>query len=73
MKKLFGAFALILLATASDANAQGAWCVFYDASTYNCGFSTYQQCRATAHGAGGFCRPNPFEAPRVHQRRTRQY
>jgi Protein of unknown function (DUF3551) len=70
MKGLIGACALMLLAGVTDARAQGAWCVFYDASTYNCGFSTYQQCLATSRGSGGYCRPNPFEAPR-EQRRSR--
>ncbi len=36
------------------------WCVFYDSSTYNCGFNSYAQCMATAQGGQGFCRPNPF-------------
>lgn len=45
------------------------WCVFYDSSTYNCGFTSYQQCMATAQGGQGFCRPNPFEDTRGQQRR----
>jgi hypothetical protein len=48
------------------------WCVFYDSSTYNCGFTTYEQCMATAQGGQGFCRPNPFESTRGQQRRTRR-
>jgi len=39
------------------------WCLDYsgdDSFTTNCGFSTYQQCRATASGAGGFCYENPW-------------
>ena len=45
------------------------WCVFYDSSTYNCGFTSYQQCMATAQGGQGFCRPNPFADSRKRQRR----
>jgi hypothetical protein len=55
-----------------DAQAESqryAWCVFYDPSTYNCGFTTYQQCMETARGSGGICRPNSFEAPRPQQKR----
>ncbi len=50
-----------------------AWCVFYDSSTYNCGFTSYEQCMQTARGNGGFCRPNPFAEPRGQQRRSRPY
>ena len=41
----------------------GAWCLFDDPYTYNCGFATVQQCRATASGAGGQCQPNPSGPP----------
>ena len=63
MRKLFltGAIAAALLISAyTDAEA-GAWCAWYDFSTYNCGFRTYQQCLMTISGAGGLCRPNSFE------------
>jgi len=65
MSKLIGGFALLFLVagTGSGANA-GSWCAFYDASTYNCGFNSYQQCLETVRGAGGYCRPNPFEGDR---------
>ena len=43
--------------------ASGAWCLFDDPYTYNCGFATLQQCRATASGAGGQCQPNPSGPP----------
>jgi hypothetical protein len=60
-----------ILAAANAAQAQarfggersGAWCLFDDPYTYNCGFATLQQCRATASGAGGFCQPNPSGPP----------
>jgi hypothetical protein len=27
-------------------------------NAYNCGFATYEQCRATISGIGGFCERN---------------
>jgi len=56
---------LVLLAlagislTSADADA-GAWCASYRRGVSNCGYSSYEQCRATVLGLGGFCRPNPF-------------
>ena len=56
---------LVLLAlagislTSTDADA-GAWCASYRRGVSNCGYSSYEQCRATVLGLGGFCRPNPF-------------
>ena len=38
-------------------------CVYYNrdaGGATNCGFSTYQQCLATATGAGASCGPNPM-------------
>lgn len=64
---------LSILALATAAHAQqpfrfggahsGAWCLFDDPWTYNCGFATLQQCYATASGAGGLCQPNPSGPP----------
>ena len=63
-------YALAMLAVASatafatPASAQGQnsqWCADYgrDSAT-NCGFSTYEQCRATIAGFhAGTCYPNP--------------
>jgi Protein of unknown function (DUF3551) len=45
--------------TSTDADA-GAWCASYRRGVSNCGYSSYEQCRATVLGLGGFCRPNPF-------------
>ncbi|HVZ50607.1 MAG TPA: DUF3551 domain-containing protein [Pseudolabrys sp.] len=39
------------------------WCAQYGLSTdlgTNCGFVTYEQCRAAVSGAGGTCQPNQF-------------
>jgi len=62
MKKLVGGAALVFLVGGTGSGAQAApWCAFYDPSTYNCGFHTFEQCLATVRGAGGWCRPNFFE------------
>jgi len=50
----------------------GAWCLFYDPYTYDCGFATLQQCLATSSGAGGACQPNPSGPPPRTQRRERR-
>jgi hypothetical protein len=62
MKKLVGGATLLFLVGGTGSDAQAApWCAFYDASTYNCGFHSFEQCLATVRGAGGWCRPNFFE------------
>jgi hypothetical protein len=79
----FAILAGVLAITTGGAHAQG-WCVYYDAYTYTCGFTSYGQCMATASGGGGLCRPDPFarpavrplprverHAPRRHKRRHR--
>lgn len=59
-----GLFAVALLAGGaagtSTAQAEGAWCAEKGGrSGYtNCGYYTYQQCRAAVSGVGGFCRQN---------------
>jgi hypothetical protein len=63
------AFACAMLGPGSSAQARfggeraGAWCLFDDPYTYNCGFATLEQCRVTASGAGGQCQPNPSGPP----------
>ena len=68
-----------VLASADRATAEpyrfggprsGAWCLFEDPWTYNCGFATLQQCVETASGVGGQCQPNP-SGPPVEIRRHR--
>jgi hypothetical protein len=63
MNKLIGGIALLFLVggTGSSAHADGPWCAWYDASTYNCGFYSFEQCMETVRGAGGWCRPNFFQ------------
>ena len=63
MNKLIGGLAVLFLVggTGTSADAAAPWCAFYDASTYNCGFYSYEQCMATVRGTGGLCRQNFFE------------
>jgi hypothetical protein len=44
------------------ARADGPWCAFYGTgfSGRNCGFYSFEQCRASVSGIGGFCQPNTF-------------
>jgi hypothetical protein len=46
---------------AARAEAQNyPWCAIYNTgdAAYNCGFVTYEQCRATVSGIGGSCMLN---------------
>ena len=61
-------FALLVVATFAAVHAHHAaaeiyrpWCVHYlpDNGT-NCGFTSYEQCMATARGAGARCAQNPW-------------
>ena len=63
MNKLIGGLALLFLVggAGSSAHADGPWCAFYDVSTYNCGFYSFEQCYETVRGVGGSCRPNFFQ------------
>ena len=64
---MIGALALAsTLGFAGEAKAERVypWCAYSDPWTYNCGFTTFQQCVATVSGAGGICRPNPRFAVR---------
>jgi hypothetical protein len=67
--------AVLSLSTAG-ARADGTWCANYsNQSGSNCGFYSFEQCRATVSGIGGFCQRNPFSAyaaePRSRYRRDR--
>ena len=69
MNKLIGGIALLFLigGAGSSAHADGPWCAFYDVSTYNCGFYSFEQCYETVRGVGGSCRPNFFKSNVVAQ------
>lgn len=56
------------MAASSASRAQNyPWCSnFHDGAGTNCGFSTYEQCMATARGSGGYCAPNDlYVAPQA--------
>jgi hypothetical protein len=76
MKKLIGGMVFFLVIGATTTGAQAApWCAYYDHSTYNCGFHSYEQCLATIRGVGGYCSPNYREGysgnPRPARKRSR--
>ena len=58
MNKLIGGLALlVLVGGGSRAHADGLWYAFYDASTYNCGFYSFEQCYETVRGRAGRAGP----------------
>jgi hypothetical protein len=60
---------LVIEVAAAEA---GAWCAYYDPYTYNCGFRTIEQCRATTMGdSRAYCAPNPY-GPNEAQRPARR-
>ncbi len=65
------AFAIALVGLVprnAAAETRYPWCAYYDGWSYNCGFTSFQQCLATISGAGGACRPNPYGAPAASSR-----
>jgi hypothetical protein len=44
-----------MLLPQDGAYARGGWCAEYSYRATNCGFRSYQQCRAAISGAGGVC------------------
>ena len=70
MNKLIGGIALVFLVVGGgpSAHADGPWCAFYDVSTYNCGFYSFEQCYENIRGVGGSCRPNIFRSNAGGQR-----
>src|SRR5262252_2322090 len=43
------------------AGAKGSWCAVQPRhGGENCGYTSFDQCWATAGSEGGWCRPNPF-------------
>jgi hypothetical protein len=58
-----GLLAVLVIGAADRASAsEYPWCADYNVrgGATNCGFDTYEQCRATVSGIGGFCRHNLF-------------
>jgi hypothetical protein len=75
--RTFAALAVIAatLGFTHEAGAQGKyypWCARYNAYTYNCGFTTFQQCQATISGIGGICEQNVMPPPFVQSRASQK-
>ena len=71
---LSSVFALLLLSAAGSGAANAAaWCAWYDAYTYNCGFHTFEQCLATVRGVGGTCYRNVRSYGEPARRRYERY
>jgi hypothetical protein len=72
--RIFLGFALaapLLLGGVGSAGAQNyPWCAQYGTrdSFTNCGFVSYEQCRAAISGNGGYCQRNPMFNPRAPMR-----
>ena len=68
-------FAALSLSTIG-VRADGTWCAHYGTGLegMNCGFYSFQQCRATVSGVGGFCQANisAHSTAREPQRRHRR-
>jgi hypothetical protein len=62
------AAALSALPDRAQAERYYPWCAWYDEWSYNCGFTTLQQCMATISGVGGLCKPNSYGPPAAKQR-----
>jgi len=54
---------LVLEPRSGQAEITYPWCGQYARDGRNCGFSTYEQCRAAIAGNGGFCIENPMYRP----------
>ena len=54
--------AAIAALVAAPSHAQAGWCATAfgpDGGFVNCGYATWQQCRAAVSGQGGICHANP--------------
>jgi hypothetical protein len=68
-----GTVTILALVASSTATQAAAWCAYYDPYTYNCGFRTLEQCRATISGdATAWCSPNYREGNTEPRRGGRQ-
>jgi len=60
------AIALVTIAAAAPVQAQNyPWCAYWAGTggARNCGFVSFEQCMATARGAGAFCQRNAGYEP----------
>jgi hypothetical protein len=65
------AIMLTALFLSAPARADGSWCAQYGTgfSGKNCGFYSFEQCRASVSGIGGFCQRNVFSPNAADPRR----
>jgi hypothetical protein len=65
-------FAALSLST-TGVRADGTWCAHYGTGLegMNCGFYSFEQCRATVSGVGGFCQANTAAYPAAKEPRRR--
>ena len=70
MRMILAALALAMLGLATSGTPGNAeitypWCAQYgeQGGARNCGFSTWEQCRAALSGNGGYCIENPMYRP----------
>jgi uncharacterized protein DUF3551 len=54
---------LVLAPRTGQAEIIYPWCGQYARDGRNCGFTTYEQCRAAISGNGGYCIENPMYRP----------
>jgi hypothetical protein len=65
MRRILHIVTLIVLSLATTSvHADGTWCAHYGTGFggMNCGFYSFEQCRATVSGVGGFCQANASSA-----------
>ena len=70
---VIGVFVGVGLSGAGAYAQNYPWCAIYSGGmggTRNCGFSTYEQCRAAVSGNGGYCALNNQYVPRRYSRLT---
>jgi hypothetical protein len=68
MRLIISALGVFLAVAAFGGRAEAQnypWCVYWHGTggARNCGFVTYDQCMATARGAGADCRANTWYEP----------
>ncbi len=79
MRTFFAVVVAVLPALLFPVDRAGAeitypWCAQYSTKggARNCGFNTWEQCRATVSGVGGYCERNPMYRPVIEPRRARR-
>ena len=66
MRYLLVGFALLIAggtAVAQDYTSSGyctPWCLTFRGGGQDCSYYTFEQCRRSSEGVGGYCERNPF-------------